>query len=51
MLYTESITVLKNNALRLNVFFGTDFLYIAALTPTQLIKNQAYILTDRHLEI
>ena len=40
----------KANALRLNELSHTELMYIAALTPTQLVIIQANA-TDRHLEL
>ena len=40
----------KANALRLNELSRTELMYIATLTPTQLVIIQANA-TDRHLEL
>ena len=39
--YTELLQRAKANALRLNELSHTELMYIAALTPTQLVIIQA----------
>lgn len=39
--YTEFLQRAKANALRLNELSHTELMYIAALTPTQLVIIQA----------
>ena len=49
--YLQSLLqCVKANALRLNELSHTELMYIAALTPTQLVIIQANA-TDRHLEL